>query len=205
LLFFVAGFALFHLYLLHQAQPSSSLFNDDFIDTVAFYPYFFIKDFFVIMCVNFLLFYLLFFNPNLLGHPDNYVLANAVVTPLHIVPEWYFLPFYAILRSVPNKTVGVITMFSAIILFAFLPAVHQSAPAQIYSTQRFDFFDSAKYNCYNSLLFWLFTFVFIFLGACGSMPAVEPFITFSFVLTNIYFFYFVILFSNVIVLACKCR
>src|SRR3990167_4842275 len=88
-------------------------------DTIPFHPYYTIKDF-VGFGVYFIIFAgFIFFAPNYLGHPDNYIEANPMVTPPHIVPEWYFLPFYAILRSVPNKLVGVIAMFSAIgVLFA---------------------------------------------------------------------------------------
>jgi ubiquinol-cytochrome c reductase cytochrome b/c1 subunit len=70
--------------------------------------------------------YIVFFHPNLLGHPDNYIRANALVTPSHIVPEWYFLPFYAILRAIPHKLGGVVCMFAAIIIFFAIPFIYTS-------------------------------------------------------------------------------
>jgi len=90
---------------------------------ITFNPLFTIKDFFgFIIFLIFLLFFV-FFMPNYLGHTDNYIQANSLVTPLHIVPEWYFLPFYAILRSIPNKAYGVIFLILAIISLLILPFI----------------------------------------------------------------------------------
>ena len=90
-------------------------------DAVPFHPYMTIKDTFSL--VLFLIFFAwwVFYIPNYLGHADNYIPANPAVTPSHIVPEWYFLPFYAILRAIPDKLGGVIAMFGAIAVLAFLP------------------------------------------------------------------------------------
>lgn len=184
----IAGLVIVHLILLHQFSSSSNLFTGEHIDSVSFYPYFFIKDFLIILFFFTLLSYLVFFNPNLLGHPDNYIKANPLSTPLHIVPEWYFLPFYAILRSVPNKVVGVILMFFSIILFLFLP----------FGTSKLIFLNTAKYRYYTAVMFWFFIFTFVFLGVCGSMPAIEPYITLSFCLMLFYFFYFFLLFFKFI-------
>ena len=78
--------------------------------TVTFAPHFVVKDIFVFFIVFFLLANVVYWYPNSLGHPDNYIRANALVTPAHIVPEWYFLPFYAILRSIPDKTGGIFNL-----------------------------------------------------------------------------------------------
>ena len=90
-------------------------------DSLPFHPYFTIKD--TLASCFFLLFFavFVFFTPNCMGHPDNYLPANPLVTPAHIVPEWYFLPFYAILRAIPNKLGGVLAMFGAIAVLALLP------------------------------------------------------------------------------------
>jgi quinol-cytochrome oxidoreductase complex cytochrome b subunit len=94
------------------------------MDKIPFHPYFTTKD--ILGLIFFLIFfsYFIYFNPNILGHPDNYIPANSLVTPAHIVPEWYFLPFYAILRSVPNKLGGVLTMIFSLISLITLPFIY---------------------------------------------------------------------------------
>ena len=90
---------------------------------MPFYPYFLVKDILGFLCLLLLLSYLVFFEPNALGHPDNYIRADPLVTPPHIVPEWYFLPFYAILRAVPSKLGGVVAMGSSICILFLLPTL----------------------------------------------------------------------------------
>jgi ubiquinol-cytochrome c reductase cytochrome b subunit len=114
--FVIAALALVHLYVLHIYGSGNPLGINSKIDSLSFYPYFYVKDLY-----SFILFLLMFaliicFFPNLLGHSDNYIEANPMVTPVHIVPEWYFLPFYAILRSIPDKLFGVIAMLGAILI-----------------------------------------------------------------------------------------
>ena len=103
------------------------------------------------MCL--ILSYLIFYNPNLLGHPDNNIPANPLVTPHSIVPEWYFLPFYAILRAIPNKTLGVVALFSAIISLGFLPLSKNNIR-------------SSKYKPIFNILWIIFVFNFLFLICC---------------------------------------
>jgi ubiquinol-cytochrome c reductase cytochrome b subunit len=92
------------------------------MDSVKLYPQFIIKDFFgFFTIIGFLVLFTVYYYPNALGHPDNYIRADSLVTPKHIVPEWYFLPFYAILRAIPNKLGGVIAMFSSILILFLLP------------------------------------------------------------------------------------
>jgi ubiquinol-cytochrome c reductase cytochrome b subunit len=95
-------------------------------DKISFFPYFFIKD--VLGLISFLIFfsYFVYFSPNYLGHTDNYIPGNPMVTPEHIVPEWYFLPAYAILRSIPNKLLGVLALFAAVLILLVLPLVNTS-------------------------------------------------------------------------------
>jgi quinol-cytochrome oxidoreductase complex cytochrome b subunit len=119
----MVGLTLVHLILLHADGSTNPLGIEDIYDFIPFYPYFLLKDFFGFLIFLFIFSYLIFFEPNFLGHPDNYIKANALVTPPHIVPEWYFLPFYAILRAVPSKLGGVIAMAASIGVLFFLPSI----------------------------------------------------------------------------------
>jgi len=121
--FVIAGVVVLHIWALHIPGNNNPLGIDvkGPADTVPFHPYYTIKDLFALVVFVLFFSYFIFFNPNFLGHADNYIQANRLVTPPHIVPEWYYLPLYAILRSVPDKLAGVILMFSAILVWAFLP------------------------------------------------------------------------------------
>ena len=123
LAFVILGVVIIHVIALHitGSNNPSGIEPKDTRDTVTFHPYTTMKDVFF-MSVFFLVFaFFVFFAPNFLGHPDNYIPANPIVTPEHIVPEWYFLPFYAILRAIPDKLGGVIAMVSAIAILGLLP------------------------------------------------------------------------------------
>jgi quinol-cytochrome oxidoreductase complex cytochrome b subunit len=121
--FLMVGLTLMHLSLLHVDGSTNPLSVDGLYDFIPFYPYFLVKDILGFLIFLFLFSYLVFFEPNLLGHPDNYIRANPLVTPAHIVPEWYFLPFYAILRAVPSKLGGVIAMGASIGILFLMPAL----------------------------------------------------------------------------------
>ena len=108
--------------------------------------------------------YYLFFFPNLLGHSDNYIEANPMVTPVHIVPEWYFLPFYAILRSIPDKLFGVIAMLGAILIWLFLPFYTRS------------YIRSGLFRPYYKILFWFLVGNFFILVWIGAKPVAYPFL-----------------------------
>lgn len=150
-------------------------------EMIPFHPYYTVKDFFG-FGIYFLIFaYFIFYEPNLLGHPDNYIPANPLVTPAHIVPEWYFLPFYAILRAVPSKLGGVVLMFGSIVLLFFLPWLDRSKVR------------SANYRPYYRKAFWVFIFDCFLLGYLGGQPAEEPYITLSRLATAYYFFHFLVL------------
>ena len=120
--FLMVGLTLLHLALLHTVGSTNpvGLLAYDFI---PFYPYFLVKDVLGFLTFLFVFSYLVFFEPNVLGHPDNYIRADPLVTPAHIVPEWYFLPFYAILRAVPSKLGGVVAMGAAIGILFLLPVL----------------------------------------------------------------------------------
>jgi quinol-cytochrome oxidoreductase complex cytochrome b subunit len=127
--FVIAGVVVLHIWALHVPGNNNPLGIDvkGPADTVPFHPYYTIKDLFAIVVFLLFFIYFIFFTPHFLGHADNYIQANRLVTPPHIVPEWYYLPLYAILRSVPDKLAGVILMFSAIMVWAFLPWLDRSA------------------------------------------------------------------------------
>jgi len=121
-----------------------------------------------------------FFLPDYLGHPDNYTPANPMVTPPHIVPEWYFLPYYAILRAIPSKLMGVIAIFASIGILFFLPWLDTSRVR------------SAKYRPIYKWFFWLFVFTCLALGYLGSKPAEGAYIFWAQIFTFYYFAHFLI-------------
>lgn len=176
----VVGLVFVHLFFLHN-QGSSSPSALNHYDKIPFYPYFFLKDAFS-FCI-FLLIYVAFilYWPNTLGHPDNYIEANPLATPAHIVPEWYFLPFYAILRAVPNKLGGVLLMGASIFILLVLPAADSPRPAGSKTVPLAQFY------------FSIFMLSVLLLGWLGGMPAEEPYIAISRIATVTYFSYFLLL------------
>jgi ubiquinol-cytochrome c reductase cytochrome b subunit len=125
-------------------------------DTVPFHPYYTVKDGFAIALFMLMFAAFVFFSPNALGHPDNYIPANPLVTPAHIVPEWYFLPFYAILRAVPDKLMGVLLMFGAIAVLFILPWLDTSRVR------------SLRYRPTTRMYFFIFVVACLVLGFCGG-------------------------------------
>jgi ubiquinol-cytochrome c reductase cytochrome b subunit len=183
--FMIFGVVILHIWALHhvgQNNPTGVEVKNVQKDTVPFTPYATIKDLFAMVCFIFVFAYFVFYQPNFMGHADNYIPANPSVTPAHIVPEWYFLPFYAILRAIPDKLGGVIAMFAAIAVLAFLPWIDSSKVK------------SMAYRPVAKVLFWAFVVVCIILGWLGAMPAEEPFVTYSQIFTALYFGFFVALF-----------
>jgi ubiquinol-cytochrome c reductase cytochrome b subunit len=110
-----------HLALLHTVGSTNPTMNDTELDYAKFTPYFAVKDLvtFMFFCVLFL--FVVFYKPNMFGHPDNYIRADALVTPAHIVPEWYFLPFYAMLKAFPSKAMGALAMLTSMLILLALP------------------------------------------------------------------------------------
>jgi quinol-cytochrome oxidoreductase complex cytochrome b subunit len=125
---------------------------------------------------------ILFYFPNLLGHPDNYIPANPMSTPAHIVPEWYFLPFYAILRSIPDKLGGVLAMGGAIVILLFLPFINTSHVR------------SSAFRPLYRKFYWLLVADFLLLGWIGQEVVEQPFIEIGQGATIFYFVFFLILF-----------
>ena len=156
--FMIAGVVGLHIWALHVPGNNNPIGVNvkSKEDTVPFHPYYTVKDGFA-MGVFLLLFgYFVFWNPNVLGHADNYIPANPLVTPAHIVPEWYFLPFYAILRAVPNKLGGVLAMFGAIGVLFVLPWLDTSKVR------------SMRYRPTAKLYFFFFVAACVVLGYCGG-------------------------------------
>ncbi len=181
--FLLVGLALIHLIALHKKgsnNPTGVEVKSIEKDTIPFHPYYTYKDLLGFSAFFLVFFSFVFFSPNSLGHPDNYIPANPMVTPASIVPEWYFLPFYAILRAIPNKLAGAMAMFGAIFILFFLPWLDGSKVK------------SARYKPIIRIFTFLLYGVFIGLGYMGSQPIVEPYVTIGQVLTFWYFFHFLI-------------
>lgn len=172
-----------HLVILHSVGSNNVLgIEFKYIDHLTMYPYYIYKDLFGLLCFFLFFSLFIFFMPNFLGHTDNYIMANSMVTPTHIVPEWYFLPFYAILRSIPDKLFGVILMLLSIIILAILP---------FYT---FIYVKSAGFKLLSRYIFWIFLVICILLGWAGSCPAEYPYVQIGQICTFLYFSYFLIFF-----------
>lgn len=195
--FVIVGVVIFHIWALHQHGSNNPLGIDVKTpqDTIPFHPYYTVKD-----CVGFGVFFIIFawfvfFSPNSLGHPDNYIPANPMVTPEHIVPEWYFLPFYAILRAMPDigipftsivfvesKLAGVIGMFGSILIFFFLPWIDRSSVR------------SATFRPVQKIMFWVFVANCILLGYIGAKPPEGIYLVVGRIALSLYFLHFVVLY-----------
>ena len=179
--FIIVGAVLLHLILLHEVGSNNPLGITLKTENIPFYPYFYTKDLFGLMVLFLVFFIFVFYYPNTLGHPDNYIEANPMKTPLHIVPEWYFLPFYAILRSIPNKIGGVIAMFGSLIILLTIPFTNSS---EIRSTA----FRPVFKVCY-----WLFVITFLLLGWVGQCPVEYPYTEIGIISMIYYFLFFIII------------
>lgn len=181
--FIIVGIVMLHLIALHHHgsnNPTGVEVKTE-KDTIPFHPYYTIKDFFGFGVFLIFFTYLIFFSPNSLGHPDNYIPANPLVTPPHIVPEWYFLPFYAILRSVPNKLAGVVLMFGAIAILFALPWLDKSKVK------------SGAYRPLFKVSFWLFTLDCLLLGYLGAQLPEGIYLTLGRLATLYYFVHFLVI------------
>jgi ubiquinol-cytochrome c reductase cytochrome b/c1 subunit len=178
--FVIAGLVGLHVWALHVAGQNNPTGLDvkSKSDTVPMAPFAIMKDLFALAVFAMLFAWFVFFAPDYLGHPDNYNVANALVTPPHIVPEWYFLPFYAILRAIPSKLGGVIAMFAAVAILAFVPWLDTSRVR------------SSKYRPIYRWFFVLFCITCLALGYLGSRPAEGSYVIWSRVFTFLYFAHF---------------
>jgi ubiquinol-cytochrome c reductase cytochrome b subunit len=181
--FVIAGVVVLHVWALHIPGNNNPLGINvkDEQDVVPFHPYYTVKDLFGILVFLVAFAIVVFFLPNLLQHADNYIVANPMVTPPEIVPEWYFLPFYAILRSVPNKLGGVLLMFAAIGILFLLPWLDTSKVR------------SARFRPIFKQFFWLLIIDVIILGWVGANPPQGMFILIGRLGTIYYFLHFLVI------------
>ncbi len=179
--FLIAGMTLIHLALLHKDGSNNPLGVNGAVDTVSFYPYFYVKDLFSFLILILVFSFFVYFYPNVLGHPDNYIPANPMVTPAHIVPEWYFLPFYAILRSIPDKLGGVVAMGGAIVILLLVPFINTSEVR------------SPEFRPIYGVFFWILVADFILLGWIGQKPVEDPYVLVGALATAFYFLFFLVL------------
>lgn len=183
--FVIAGLVLIHLALLHKDGSSNPLGINTSLDNIPFYPYFYVKDLFAFFILLLFFSFFVFYYPNTLGHPDNYIPANPLVTPVHIVPEWYFLPFYAILRSIPDKLGGVLAMGGAIAAWFTLPILNTSEVRSTEFRPIFGFF------------YWFLIADFLLLGWIGQKPVEDPYILVGIIATIFYFVFFFVLVPSI--------
>ena len=194
--FVIAGLVIVHVWAFHTTGNSNptgvevrrSSKAEAEADTLPFWPYFVIKDLFALVFILVIFAAIVGFMPNFLGHPDNYIEANPLVTPAHIVPEWYFLPFYAILRAITfdilfinSKLGGVIAMFGSILVLLLLPWLDTSRVR------------SGRYRPMFKVWFWLLVVDFFLLMWCGGMPAEQPFVIISQLATLYWFAFFLVI------------
>ncbi|MFT5489576.1 MAG: ubiquinol-cytochrome c reductase cytochrome b/c1 subunit [Alphaproteobacteria bacterium] len=181
--FVIAGVVILHIWALHVPGNNNPTGVDVKTerDTIPFHPYYSIKDGFAIVLFLIVFAALLFYVPNYLSHPDNYIPANPLQTPPHIVPEWYFLPFYAILRAIPSKLFGVIGMLGAIAVLFIVPWLDTS---RIRST---------SYRPIYKWFFWLFVITCIALGYLGAQAPDGWYLFFGRAFTIYYFAFFLLI------------
>nr|QKK69322.1 cytochrome b [Rhynchium quinquecinctum] len=179
--FIILLMVIIHLMFLHQSGSNNPMGSNSNLNKIIFNPYFMIKDSitFIMLIITFLIFILQF--PYLLGDPDNFTPANPLITPSHIKPEWYFLFAYAILRAIPNKLGGVMSLLSSILILMTLPWINK-----LYTK-------SPKFNPLNQTLFWMFFSSFIMLTWLGGKEIEYPFIQLSQIYTIMYFSFFLLM------------
>lgn len=181
--FVLVGIVILHLWALHRFGSNNPLGIDTKgpQDQLPFHPYYTTKDLVGVGAALVIFFLFVFYAPNYAGHPDNYIAADPLVTPAHIVPEWYFLPFYAILRSIPYKLLGVILMFGSIAVLFVLPWLDTSRVR------------SARFRPIYKLFFWVLVIDVIVLGFAGAKPPEGAWLIYGRLATAYYFLHFLVL------------
>ena len=170
-----------HIILLHENGSNSVLGINHKVDLIPFNPYFIFKDVFsTLLLLFFFNFYAIKHKPAIID-ADNYIEANPLVTPAHIVPEWYFKTFYAILRSVPDKAGGTFLLLMSVIVLMLFPFYTKA------------FINSGVFRPLYKFFFWFFIMDFIILAWIGGKPVEEPYYTIGQIATCFYFFYFIII------------
>ena len=182
--FLIFGLIILHIWALHVPGNNNPIGIDvkkNSNETMPFHPYMVMKDITALLVFIIIFLWFVFFSPNALGHPDNYIEANPLVTPAHIVPEWYLLPFYAILRAIPSKLGGVIFMFAAIFVLILLPWLDTCKVR------------SSKFRPIYRKFFWVLVGTVILLGYLGAKPPEGIYLVLSRIGTAYYFIHFLVL------------
>ena len=178
--FIISGATIIHLALLHRVGSSSPIGSDTGVDDIPFYPYYFAKDLFAFTCFLFFFGVLVFLVPDALNHPDNYIPADPMKTPKGLVPEWYFLPFYAILRSIPSKPGGILAMGGAILILFLIPFNYTG------------YVRNTTYRPLFKIFYWFLVADFLALFYIGQAPIEDEYILLG-QYASIYYFSFFIL------------
>jgi ubiquinol-cytochrome c reductase cytochrome b subunit len=173
--FILLAITMIHIELLHKHGGNNPLGIQIPVDGAYFQPYFLIKDVLGYVVIGIMMIVLIAYMPNVLGHSDNYIEANPLVTPPHIVPEWYFLFAYAILRSIPSKLGGVIALAASIAILAILPYTHRSHVR------------SSKFRIGGEFIFWNIVVAFAILTWIGGNPVEDPYVLIG-QLSTVYYF-----------------
>jgi quinol-cytochrome oxidoreductase complex cytochrome b subunit len=185
--FVILSLVLVHIILLHY-YGSNHPIGTEFSDKIIFYPYFYLKDLFLFIVILSVFSYIVCFYPNLLGHVDNYIIANSLVTPTHIVPEWYFLIYYAILRAIPNKIGGVLVIVGALLLLIFIVFSLRFLLFKSFEIRIPSIFKFQKY------IFWGFVINLSLLGWIGSQVIEFPFTKIGMITTFNYFIFIILVY-----------
>ncbi len=176
--FLILALSIIHLIFLHEFGSNNPLGISFRSDGIFLAPYYIVKDMFGLNVILILMAFFIFWIPNYMGHPDNYILGNPLITPPHIVPEWYFSPLYAVLRSIPNKLLGVIGLAMAILALLFLPLI----------IGKWSLIRSLYFKPFIKMLIAVFVINCIILGWIGGQPVISPYYFIGQISTFVYFF-----------------
>ena len=179
--FLLAALVAMHLLTIHTHGSSNPLGITGNLDRIPFHPYFVFKDLVTVLFFILALSFFVFYAPNVLGHSDNYIMANPMQTPASIVPEWYLLPYYAILRSIPNKLLGVVAMFASLLILLAMPLLDTSRVR------------GSQFRPLMRFMFWVFVANFFILLWIGSQHPESPFLEIGQISTTLYFAWFLLL------------
>jgi len=179
--FILAAFAAMHMLALHEHGSGNPLGISSNADKLPMHPFFTLKDCVTIVGFFLVVAYLISYAPNLLGHPDNYIPANPMSTPASIVPEWYLLPFYAILRSVPNKLLGVIAMLASLLILLAMPILDLGR------------FRGVQHRPVTRFILVTLAVSFVILLQLGALHVEAPFVTLGQITSVFYFAWFLVL------------
>nr|AFN27603.1 cytochrome b [Diadromus collaris] len=178
--FMILALVIVHLMFIHETGSNNPLGINSNLMKLPFNIYFTLKDLYGFILMISMLMFLILINPFILSDPENFILANSMVTPIHIQPEWYFLFAYTILRSIPNKLGGVIALLMSILILSILPFM------------KFKKFQSMKFYPLNQIMFWFFINIMFILTWLGSQPVESPFIEINQLFTILYFLFYLL-------------